>query len=326
MPWGRRQGPFPRSEFFTLPNPNFRHSPEQHAFYCSLYVSPLNFEGDMAAGVGINRPKPAREGPRRRCRRHRRGRCDRIHEQRCNPSQTSQALLSRSHRAWRAWILSGLRLWLSLFGDVSWTANWPLSLPVDRRIAASPELPDFDFSRHSTCLPSRHVFLYDSIRVEWFGYIRSFVLSCPVLEGDHYLPDREEDTGGGYHQRAPKRKQVYLWQCVRYPIGPSLSPANVLYSANAAREATRFRVMHATTAEHRVVRIARCPKSVCDRRLDHKAPRFGSTHNAIGEIGRLKISTSIYWSFSVSGTADVGWCELGSRTGPQGLRTLIPRS
>ncbi|KAF6823979.1 hypothetical protein CPLU01_11116 [Colletotrichum plurivorum] len=282
----------------------------------------------MAAGFGIIVPKPAREEPHRRRRRprHRHGRRDGIQDLRANPSQASQALPPRPYSAWKSWIRPIIRLCLAPFVDVSWTANWPLSLPVDRRSAASPELPDLNFSRHcSTCLPSRHVFLYDSIRVEWFGYIRSFVLSCPVLEGDHYIPDREDDTGSGYIQRAPKRKQVYLWQCVRYPIGPSFAPAKVLYSASAAKEATRFDTMHAATAEYRGVRIARYPKSVCDRRLDQKAPRFESTHSFIGEIGRLMISTSIYWSFSVSERPDVG-CELGSRTGPQGLLTPIPRS
>ncbi|KAL3290932.1 hypothetical protein RB213_006568 [Colletotrichum asianum] len=61
------------------------------------------------------------------------------------------------------------------------------------------------------CLP------FDSIRLEWFGYIK-----CTGANEDYPFFYEASDfsegepvpgSSGGWRQLAPKRKQVYLWQC-----------------------------------------------------------------------------------------------------------------
>ncbi|KAF6829911.1 hypothetical protein CMUS01_07973 [Colletotrichum musicola] len=102
--------------------------------------------------------------------------------------------------------------------DSYWTiVAWITSGGQKREAADVPAL------RHgcSTCSTSRHAFLFDSIRLEWFGYIRSFVISCPIADSNWNIAGRQEvegveDFSADYHQRGPKRKQVYLWQCVSH--------------------------------------------------------------------------------------------------------------
>lgn len=87
---------------------------------------------------------------------------------------------------------------------------------VGPRFACSAPCQD---RKVSSCSPPRHTLPFDSIRVEWFRYIRSFAISCPVTESTWDITGRQEegieDFDADYTERAPKRKQVYLWQCVR---------------------------------------------------------------------------------------------------------------
>lgn len=96
------------------------------------------------------------------------------------------------------------------------TGDVERSVCVELEIYDIPISPWIPFSILKPILPSRHCHRFDSIRLEWFGYIQcvddyrpaeSDLLGVPKCQGIG-------DLCSGHVEHGPKRKQVYLWQCV----------------------------------------------------------------------------------------------------------------